>query len=345
MKKAFVSEVAVFVALCVGMGSFFVSNMCVKNMQTSFWIGVACAALICAAVMGFIYFTEKRIEKITDLNSKRLCKDLRFVLFVLFFCQSATMCAYFSDIVKTWILTDVNEYFILSALCLVAFITLFKSFYSLHKTVALIGILCIAATITTRSAIILSSDIDRIFPIIEYQRIGVGFWKVVTVISGVFSSSALIVYIYLKKLTPSIFIGAVFLSGAVFILIVFSCIAVLGAEQVANAYDAMVLAMRNTGVLGRGDIWFFMVWTFFMISTFCLFVRSGAEMLQIESGICLKVIYLAVLFVFAAIIKKFDTGKWIVNVLSVGTAGLLYVAVRRFFCLKNVKRKGTDDEK
>ena len=124
-----------------------------------------------------------------------------------------------------------------------------------------------------------------------------------------------------------------------FLLITASCIVLLGAEQTALSYDAMVLAMKRSQVFGRGDILFFGVWAFFMISAFCMVSNAAPAVIKnndTEEKMPFAANFIDALLVFllsSFISDKININKILITVLFAGGAGVLcFVALQCFIC-------------
>lgn len=325
MKNASVTESVVFASICMGMGGFFASNICVKNMSTSFWVSIVVGALMCVIGLAFVRFGQKKnayCGKFENFN------PIMKILFAgVFFIHSASICAYFSQIIKTWVISDVNLYFISAGLCFVLCITLFKSKENLFKSVALICVFCLISVIIVRCLTIIASDTDKIFPIFEKERMKIGFWHSALIMFGVFSTSVMCLCVYFKP-SAGLYVG-IGASVVLFVIITLSCVVLLGAEQTANSADAMVRTMRKTNIMGRGDILFFTVWTFFMISVFCIQGACAKVVVGIKSGVLKNVMYSLLMFLLSVLISvKFDVYETFINFFGVESVLFLYYAIK-----------------
>lgn len=342
MKRVSLSSGFCFVAVSIGIGSFFAAHVCTKYMQTSFWAGVVLAGVLCMAVLAVIKKYENSAGSggiCAVLKNKAALSLTKALISLFFFVLSVILCAHFSYIIKTWVLSDVNIYFISAGLCFAMFLSLFKGSGSLFKTVAMLCVFAAALIIVLRIVIIFKSDTDKLFPLLEQQRLGVGFLKTTFVMFGIFCSAALCVYVFDKKINPSVWSVGITVGVLMFLLITASCIVLLGAGQTALSYDAMVLAMKRSQVFGRGDILFFGVWAFFMISAFCMVSNAAPAVIKnndTEEKMPFAANFIDALLVFllsSFISDKININKILITVLFAGGAGVLcFVALQCFIC-------------
>lgn len=355
MKRVSLSSGFCFIALSIGIGSFFAAHVCTKYMQTSFWLGVVFAGGLCMAVLAVIKKCENSVGSAgicAVLKNKAALNLTKALISIFFFVLSVVLCAHFSYIIKTWVLSDVNIYFISAGLCFAMFLSLFKGSGNLFKTVAMLCVFAAALIITLRIVIIFKSDTDKLFPLFEKQRLGVGFLKTTFVMFGIFCSAALCVYVFDKKINPSVWSVGITVGVLMFLLITASCIVLLGAEQTALSYDAMVLAMKKSRVFGRGDILFFGDWAIFMISAFCM-VSNAALTVVKKNGtedrmpLAANFVYALLVFLLSSFISdKIDINKILIAVLFAGGAGVLcFVALQCFiYSLKPGKPEEKHEE-
>lgn len=346
MRKFSVSHCLYFVATGVGIGGFFIANSTVKSLSTSAWTAVFLGLVACALPI-FAVCIAKKIGGMGEvrelmLKNTRSALVLKIIYSIFFFVASVFLCAHFTRVINQWILPDVSKILIAAGLCSVLFLSLYKKRSAVFYAAVIIGGVCVFAVLAIRGLIVFGGENVKLFPLFEMQRIGRGLVLPFLSCFGVFSTAALIAFVYSKKSNMLSWSAALILSGVIFFLIISSCIVLIGAELTAESADAMALAMRRSDLFGRGDILYFIWWMFFIIITFISVgyapkaALGGGE----HSGASRFIYSAAVLVLSLALGRAEKLVTYMVYYFSAGGGGLLYITALHF--ISAAKNKGKE---
>ena len=351
LKRLKISGGLYFISAALGAGSFFAANMCTSLAKTSGWMAVIFGMILCIPPVVLMRVSEKMSGKnsVMDIFSQYsgLNTAVKTLLSAVFFVLTVFLCSHFSYIIRIWILQDVNLYLISGGLCTVLYISLFKDKESLYRTVVLISVLCILGIFVVRCGIVFSGEKEKLMPFFEKERFTAGMAAASVYSFGIFATAALCTKIYAKKLTFGENVIGLAGTAVILILLIFSCNILLGAEQTAKSFDAIVLAMRKSNILGRGDILFFIVWMCFIASAFC---SSGFAPKALTEGKTkypwwVYFLYCLAVFIFSITVSRYmNAAHSLIFVLVAGCGSALYsVSVIAFLtCIS--KRKENGDE-
>ncbi len=292
MKKGFsMAQMLFFVSVCTGLGGFFIANYCTEKASTTAWLSVVLGILICFLFVRAI-IKNGGFERICEFRSARLS------FFISNFILSVVLLSYFSNIIKEWILQDTKKILIISGLSLVCGIALFKKERALLYSVSFVGLFLLVFSLLTRGLIVFGGETEKIFPLFEKENLNLNFILSSLAVFGVFSSASIITASNEKNISLKTWGTASFLCGIIFVLIILSCVVILGAEQTAESYDAMVIAMRESELLGRGDILYFTVWMFLIAASITSVTVAARNMIFIKKrGVVNLLITLAVFLI------------------------------------------------
>lgn len=304
MKKGFsMAQMLFFVSVCTGLGGFFIANYCTEKMSTTAWISVVSGILICFLFVRMI---------IKNGGFERVCefRVVRLSFFASSFILSVVLLSYFATIIKEWILQDTKKILIISGLSLLCGTALFKKERALLYSVSAVGLFLTVFSLITRGLIVFGGETEKILPLFEKENLNLNFVLSSLAVFGVFSSASIITASNEKSISLKTWGTASLLCGIIFILIIFSCVVILGAEQTAESYDAMAIAMRESNLLGRGDILYFTVWMFLIAASLVSVAASARNMIFIKKrGMANLLITLAIFLIsiFASYAKNLTT--------------------------------------
>ncbi len=342
MKKINISHIIYFTTVSIGAGSFFIANTVVKGASTSAWIPVVLGSVFAALPVFTICATRGQFNEEINITKNRASKKVfKFIYSAILFLACSFLCAHFTSVINMWILPDTSEIFITAGLCIILLITLFKQKRAIFYAVTVSGLFFVTGIVLIRSLIVFGGETVKIFPLFEIERLNGNIIYPALAIFGILSVSSLCTLIFSQKGNTVSWLAGFLLSGCAYFLIIYSCIVLLGAEQTAMCFDAAVLAMRKSDLLGRGDILYFIAWVAFMISAF---ISAGCGIKAVLSKndsdrSWLYFICSAGVFFISRVLSNIknltDTIIWF---LSIGAGGLLYFLAGSYL-LRYLKEK------
>ncbi len=351
MKRFKIFKGVYFISIALGIASSFMAHICTNVASTTGWLIQVFAAALCVPpiVLSKRVCDAEKNENMLDVirENKLIFKVVKIILSVVFFALSVFLCNHFSYIIHLWILQNVDIKFISAGLCVLLYIALSKDRKSLYYTVVFFSVFCILAVLILRLNTVFSGKIEKILPVFEKERLNIDMVRGVFYSFGVFSAAFLSGEIYEKKTTNLEYAVGLGGTALLFILSIFSCNMLLGATQTANSFDAIILAMRKSNVLGRGDVLFFAVWMFFIASAFCClgFAPRAISEKKEGYGANVKLGYCGAIFVLSGIVGKyFNQIEWLLSIMAIGCGSMLYSVSIIAFLLSGLKKRREGSE-
>lgn len=356
MRKSKISGGIYFISVALGIGSSFMAHISALLGASSGWLIHIFALMMCIPPLIFSRCAckEAGVGNCFDVlrENEWIYNVVKGILGVSFFVLAILVCSHFSYILNGWVLQNVSSIKISGGLCVFLYITLFKEKKSIYYAVVVVSILCILSVLALRLGTVFTGKLEKIMPFFEKERFGLDMLRGTIYSFGVFATAFLCTEIYKKSISGTEYIIGISGTMILFVLSVFSCSMLLGVTQTAESFDAIILAMRKSNVLGRGDIVFFSVWMFLIAGAFCsigfapiaIFKDEGSKIRKNNTAV-INAVYCIAIFALSNLLGKYiNQINGLVLFMTVVCGSMLYSLSFISFIVCKTKKGGNEDE-
>ncbi|MFD3155468.1 endospore germination permease [Haloimpatiens sp. FM7330] len=267
----------------VGYGAIALPKNVAQKGESGGWVSIILASFIACAItymnvyLSYIHQNQTICEYSRILTGKIITNIFIIIYIIYFFIFSTMLTRSASEVIKLSILIKTPVWALCLMFFLVVYYAVFKGFKCIVRTCEIYGIITIAAAIIIHFSIMTQGKIVNIRPIFEVSEIPLYIKSVISLITPFLGMEVLLCIpvnrTYNKGIFKYIILMMLFI-GVLYVLIVESCISVIGIDDIIHYEDALVATIKRVRIpylefLERIDGIFIISW---VMSVFCTIV-------------------------------------------------------------------------
>lgn len=324
----------------IGYGVMTSPKQVAENAGTGGWISILLATVVAVLLtyvityLGYHHKNKTLYEYSKILTGKYISTVIKAIYIIYFFVVFSMLTRISSEVIKLTLLIKTPVWVFTFLFLLTAYFGLLKGIRPIARLCEIYGIIVILVASLVHLIIFTQGEILNLKPFFVIEDLNAYIkTTMVTIVPFLGIEILMLIPFHEKENNKTVFsytLGATGLIGIFYILIVESCISIMGVEEIIFYEDALFATIRRVDVeflqlFRRLDAFFIIPWIMTLVCTIILFAYGTVSLM---SKCCVKVPYRLLLllvliagFITAQIPNTIEQIQQILNI--IGYAGLI----------------------